>query len=70
MQILLPGNNKDCESGSILLRDLLVMFIVIICFAAVLASMAAVTRQGSRLLENVQSEINERNDFFHKRINK
>jgi archaellum component FlaG (FlaF/FlaG flagellin family) len=45
------------------------MFIVIICFAAVLASMAVLSRQSFRLLENVQQEINSRNEMTLKRIN-
>jgi archaellum component FlaG (FlaF/FlaG flagellin family) len=52
-----------------MLRGLLVMFIVIICFAAVIAAMAVLSRQGSRLLENVQREINTRNEFVLKRVN-
>ena len=56
--------------GFIMLRGLLVMFIVIICFAAVLTAMAVLPRQGSRLLENVQQEINARNEIVLKRIHR
>lgn len=71
MQTLILGETKkeNGTEGFILLRDLMVMFIVIICFAAVLASMAAVSRQGSHLLENVKKEINTRNILVLERIN-
>jgi len=49
---------------------MIVMFIVIICFAAVIAALATVSRQGSKLFENTQKELEERNDFVLKRINK
>jgi archaellum component FlaG (FlaF/FlaG flagellin family) len=55
--------------GFIMLRGLLVMFIVIICFAAVIAAMAVLSRQSSRLLENVQREVNTRNEIVLKRVN-
>jgi len=71
MQILTHGNNySDNECGFIMLRNLLVMFVVIICFIAVVASMAAVARQSSRYLENVQEEITKRNELVLKRINR
>jgi len=66
MQIYLPGNN---ESGFILLKDLLIMFVVIICFAVALSSMAVVSNQGSRLLKNVQAEIETKNEIILKRVN-
>jgi len=64
MRILIHGENKPSDNGTdgfILLRGLLVMFVVIICFASAMAAMAAFSRQSSRLLENVQREINRRN---------
>jgi len=45
-----------------MLRGLLVMFIVIICFAAAVAAIAVLSRQGSRLLENTQREISRHNE--------
>ncbi|MCL2762102.1 MAG: hypothetical protein FWD36_02695 [Treponema sp.] len=73
MQTLIPGEIKSSGStkpsdGFIMLRGLLVMFIVIICFAAVIASMTVLSRQGSRLLENVQQEINTRNKIALERM--
>jgi len=53
----------------ILLRNMLVMFVVIICFAAVLVSMAALSMQGTRFLKNVQNEITARNELILQRIN-
>jgi len=71
MQTLTHGNNlQDAQGGFIFLRNLLVMLLVIICFAGVVSSMAAVSRQSSRYLENVQDEIEKRNELVIKRINK
>lgn len=72
MQILLPGEIKTHGNtdGFILLRDLLIMFAVIICFAAVLASMTVVSRQGSRLIENVLEEITSRNSIMMQMVNR
>ena len=72
MRILLPGEIKPSggSDGFIMLRNLLVMFVVIICFAAVLVSLAVVSRQSSRLLENVQMEISSRNEIMQKRGNR
>jgi len=46
------------------------MFAVIICFAAVLASMTVVSRQGSRLIENVLEEITSRNSIMMQMVNR
>jgi type II secretory pathway pseudopilin PulG len=72
MRILIPGEIKYSGStdGFILLRNLLVMFIVIICFAAALVSLAVVSRQSSRLIENVQKGITSRNEIMLQRANK
>jgi len=71
MRILIPGENKPGGAdGFILLRGLLVMFVVIICFASAAAAMAAYSRQGSRLLENVQREINRRNEIALQMVNR
>jgi hypothetical protein len=69
MQILFHGENKPDTSteGFILLRDLLVLFIVIICFAGAVAAMSALSHQSARLLENVQKEINRQNEITIKR---
>jgi hypothetical protein len=64
MRILPPGANKAAagSAGFVLLRDLMVMFIVIVCFAAAAAAMTVYTRQGMRLLETVQKAVAERNE--------
>jgi len=71
MRILIPGGIKSSGNagGFIMLHGLLVMFVVIMCFAAVMAAMAMLSRQGSRLLENVQQEISARNEIVLKRVN-
>ena len=53
-----------------LLRNMLVMFVVIVCFAAALVSTAVVSRQGARHLENVQKEIATRNETVLERVNR
>jgi hypothetical protein len=70
MRTLLHGENKQIPGteGFVLLRDLLVMFIVVICFSAAVAAMAVLSSQSSRLLENVQSEINRQNEITIKRF--
>ena len=72
MRILPLGETKSTggSGGFILLRDLLVMFVVIICFAAVLVSFTVVSRHSSRLIENVQEQINSRNHTMQQRVNK
>ncbi|MCL2410215.1 MAG: hypothetical protein FWC97_01095 [Treponema sp.] len=72
MRILPLGETNPSENtdGFILLRNLLVMFIVIICFAAILVSMAVVARQGSRFVESVQQDINMRNEIMRQRVNR
>jgi hypothetical protein len=69
MRILLPGNEQQRYSeGFILLRELMVMFVVIICFAAVLGAGVVLSRQGSRLLENTQLEIVRQNEIVLRRL--
>ena len=72
MRILIHGETKPAggQDGFILLRDMLVMFVVIICFAAVLGSLAVVSRQGSRLIETVESEIASRNEAVLRMVNR
>ena len=72
MRILFHGKNKTCnfQCGFILLRNLLVMFVVIICFAAILVSTAIVSQQVSRYMENVQTEITERNEIIRQKVNR
>lgn len=67
MRTLIHGGNKSSD-GFVMLRDLLVMFVVIICFAAVMVSMAAAARQSSRLFENTLKEIDARNASATQRV--
>jgi len=71
MRMLIHGEIKPPAGtdGFIMLRGLLVMFVVIICFTAAIVAMAVLSHQGSRLLENVQREINTRNEMVLKRVN-
>jgi len=69
MRTLLHGNDPAAGTGGfIMLRGLLVMFVVIVCFASVLAAMAAMARQSSRLLENAQREITRQNEAVMRRL--
>lgn len=53
-------NSRD--DGFLLLRGLIVMFIVIICFAAVLAGISVFSHQSALLLERTEQEIQYRNE--------
>ena len=69
MRILFHGKinpNKGSE-GFVMLRSLLAVFMVIVCCAAVLGALAALSRQGSRLLEHTQREILRKNEAVLKR---
>jgi type II secretory pathway pseudopilin PulG len=63
-RILAPGaiKVKSGEDGYILLRSLIVMFVVILCFAAVLIGMGVFSRRSAVLLENAEKEIQRRNE--------
>jgi len=71
MRILIHGeiNTSGSTDGFILLRDLLVMFVVIICFAAVLVAMTVLPRQSSRQIERVEQEIAKRNSIMLNKVN-
>lgn len=68
---LLPHGeiNNSFQDGSVMLRNLLIIFVVIICFAVVCVSMASVSRNNSRFLQRVNAEIDSRNDYSIKRLN-
>ena len=51
-----------------MLRELLVMFMVIICFAAAVTAMAVLSHHGSRLLEKTQQEVTRQNELMLKRV--
>jgi len=68
MRILIPGVNKPNPGteGFIMLRGLLVIFIVIICFSAAIAAMAVLSRHSSTLIENTEREITRQNAMLIK----
>jgi hypothetical protein len=45
-----------------LLRGLVAMFVVIVCFAAVMTGIAVFSRRGALLLERTEKEIQSRNE--------
>ncbi len=63
MRILLPGpiDSRKPQDGYVLLRGLVVMFIVILCFAAVLTGMTVFTHRSALLFRDAQEEIQYRN---------
>ena len=60
MRTSLPGANN--ESGYILLRGLLALFIVVLCFASVLAGFTIFSHRSAVLLEQTEEEIQSRNE--------
>ena len=58
----LPGVNNDGEGGYMLLRGLLIVFIILLCFASVLGGITIFSHRSAVLLEQVKREINTRND--------
>jgi len=61
MLILHRGKIKKHKDGFVLLRGLISMFIVMICFAGILSSLALVSNRGSAFREEVYKEIEKRN---------
>ncbi|MCL2128896.1 MAG: hypothetical protein FWH35_00895 [Treponema sp.] len=58
MRILHPGAND----GFALLRSLLVTFIVIVCFAAVIAAMTGFVKRSGVMVDKAEREIQYRNE--------
>jgi hypothetical protein len=65
MRILLHGwiSKKDNENGYILLRGLVVMFVMVLCFAAVLSGIAVLSHRSAVLLDTAEREIRNRNEM-------
>lgn len=66
---LLPGVNDNGENGFILIRGLLIMFIVLLCFASLLAGMTVFSHRSAVLLEQTEREIQNRNELIKGIIN-
>jgi hypothetical protein len=64
--ILVHGRNN--EAGYVLLRSLIIMVSVILCFAFMLGGIVAYARYGSKLLEMARQELQARNNAVHLRI--
>lgn len=60
MRTLAPGATK--EDGYALLRGLLALFIVVICFAMMLAAVTVFSHRSAVLLEQTEQEIETRNE--------
>jgi hypothetical protein len=50
------------ENGYVLLRSLLALFIVVLCFASVLAGITVFSHRSAVLLEQTEQEIQTRNE--------
>jgi len=50
------------ESGYVLLRSLLALFIVVLCFSSVLAGITIFSHRSAILLERAEQEIQTRNE--------
>ncbi|QQO10744.1 hypothetical protein [Breznakiella homolactica] len=61
-----PGAIND--GGYVLLRGLVVMFIVLICFASLLAGMAVFSHRSAVILRTVQDEVRYRNTEIQKLV--
>ena len=62
MWTLLPGRIKqNSDAGFVMLRDLLVLFVVIICAAVVLNALLVFVHQSSRIMGNTEKAIHEQN---------
>jgi len=70
MRILFHGKIKpgNGDEGFVMLRSLLTLFLVIICFAAALGALAKLSRHGSVLLENTQRELIRKNETVLKAV--
>ena len=60
MQISRRG--KINSKGFVLLRGLIAMFVTLLCLAAILFSLSTISRGSSALREEVNKEINQRNE--------
>jgi hypothetical protein len=56
-------NHPHPEDGFLLLRGLLIMFIIIFCFAALMGSITVYARQGTAVLQKALNEIQRRNEL-------
>ena len=64
MQISRPGRIKNTsypDAGFVLLRTMIVMITVVVCFAVLLTSLAVAARRSVRLLETIQQNVEAQN---------
>jgi len=62
IRTLFPGATSGNESGYVLLRGLLIMFIVLLCFASLLGGITIVSHRSAIFLEQAEKEIISRNE--------
>ena len=63
------SNSCNSEKGFVLLRGLIAMFIVLICFSGILFSLSVVSRGSFLLREEVYKEIEQRNESVLRSLN-
>ena len=61
-KMLISHRGKINNKGFVLLRGLIAMFITLLCLAAILFSLSTISRGSSVLREEVNKEINQRNE--------
>ena len=68
MLTLCPGKTEQHtgQAGFVMVRDLLVLFVVVVCVAVVLSALMVFTHQGARMMRTTEQTINERNTKLEK----
>jgi hypothetical protein len=57
------SNYRNAEYGYVLLRGLIIMFIITLCFAGLANAITAYAHRGMILFEQILQEIQERNSL-------
>jgi type II secretory pathway pseudopilin PulG len=66
--MLIFPRGKTKQNGFILLRSLVTLFTVLVCLAAIMASLYIISNRSFALWQNVQKEIEKRNTEIKRAI--
>jgi hypothetical protein len=69
MLIFVRGKIKDADSGFILLKGLITMFIVIFCLAIIMTSFFVISKRSYIMYQDIEKEIEKRNAEVEKLLN-
>jgi hypothetical protein len=69
MLIFVPGRTEDADSGFILLKGLITMFIVIFCLAIIMTSFFVISKRSHIMYQGIEREIEKRNAEVEKLLN-